>query len=159
MLRDDIEKKIEGLLKKGKSRRQIVKILKDEVEPAKLLFYLNNMPDPKDKEKYVIINFFLLGLLAFITARKVAMAFSFGGFDIYAILALVVPVINIYIFMEISRFRRIGYQFLAVLSSLSLINPENHQVPEVLLLPAMAGLSGFLYIKMFPKKNLIKDVP
>jgi len=97
MLRDDIEKKIESLLKKGKSRRQIVKMLKDEVEPGKLLFYINNMPDPKDKGKYVILNLFLSGLLAFITARKVAMAFSFGGLDTYAILALVVPVVNIYI--------------------------------------------------------------
>ena len=157
--RDEVEKRIEGMLKSGKSRKKIARLLKDKVEHGKLLFYLNNIPNPEDKARYLILNMFLSGLLAFVTARKVALAFSFGGFDIYTLMALVVPVINIYIFMEISRFRRIGYQFLAVLSVLSMINPENHHVPEVVILPIMAGISAFLYFKMFPKRQLLKEIP
>ncbi len=157
--RDEVEKKIEGMLKSGKSRKKIAMLLKNDVEHGKLLFYLNNIPNPQDKGRYLILNMILCGLLAFVTARKVAMAFSFGGFDIYTLMALVVPVVNIYIFMEISRFRRIGYQFLAILSILSLVNPENHHVPEVIVLPLMAVVSAFLYFRMFPKGQLLKEIP
>ena len=156
---DEIEKKIESLLKQGHSRKKIAKLLKEQVEPGRLLFYINNTPNPSDKARFLLVNMLLLGLLAFITARKVALAFSFGGFDIYALMALVVPVINIYIFMEISRYRRIGYQFLSILSCLSLINPENHHLPEVAILPVMALMAAFLYFKMYPKKQLIKELP
>ena len=156
---DEVEKKIENLLKQGYSRKNIVRQLKDKTDSSKLLFHINNIPEPSDKARFLLVNMLLLGLLAFITARKVALAFSFGGFDIYSLLSLVVPVINIYIFMEISKFRRIGYQFLSILSVLSLINPENQHVPEVVVLPVMAALSAFLYFKMFPRKRFLREIP
>lgn len=153
---DKIENEIEKLLQKGKNKAEIWQALKNEKEKTKLLFYLNNKSLPNHRKKYQVVNFFLAAILLFFTTKKLLTSFSFGSLDIFFLLSLVVPVINIYVLREILRFHRSGYQFLFVLSSLSLLQPENHNLQEIIILCLMIGVSGYLYWQMFPRKKQIK---
>ncbi|MGV1098834.1 hypothetical protein ACUUL3_05425 [Thiovibrio sp. JS02] len=155
---EKIEEKIERLLQEGKSRLAILSELKGKEDPQKLLFYINNVSRPADRKKYQVHNLALVLVLTFVTTKKLITAFSFGALDLFLLISLVVPVINIYLLREILRFRKIGYQFLFVLSILSVLHPENHFPREAALLGSMIGLSGFLYFKMFPKKERITEI-
>jgi len=158
MALDNIEKEVEELLRQGLDRRQIWQRLQDRMEEKgreRLRFHLNNASLPKDRKKIQYFNLLLAGVLAFMTFRILLVAFAFGKFDIYLLLSLVVPVVNIYILKEILRFHRLGYQFLFVLSILSLFRPENQQVRELFLLALMIGLSGLFYLHLFPRKALV----
>ena len=63
--------------------------------------------------------------------------------------------INMYILKEVLFFRRGGYLFLCILSTMSLIHQENRHFPEFLFIFAMIAIAAFLYFKLFPKKLLI----
>ena len=154
---DKIEKEIEELLQQGKSKKKIWKQLRNGKNSHKSLFSLNNCSLPQDRKTYQVFNLILAVLLTFVTAKKLLTALSFGSLDIFLLLGLVVPIINIYVLREILRFRRLGYKFLFVLSCLSLVQPENHHSQELFLIGAMIGLSGFLYRRMFPATALITD--
>jgi hypothetical protein len=151
-----IEERIERLLQAGKKKREVWQELREEEEPHKLLFFLNNSSRPKDRGKYQVLNLILVAVLVFITAKKLIAAFAFGQFDLWLLMMLVVPAINLYVLKEILRFRKIGYQFLFVLSLLALLQPENHFLQEATLLAIMIGLSGFLYLKLFPARDVIR---
>ena len=151
-----LEKVVEERLQKGKNRREIWEEFRSDKNEHKLLFLLNNMSYPNLRKIYQIPNLILATVLIFLTTKKLIAMFSFGRFDIFLLLQLVVPIINIYILKEILRFHRIGYQFLFVLSCLSLLQPENHQPQEAILIVIMIGISGFLYLKMFPKNSLLQ---
>jgi hypothetical protein len=153
---DKFEKEIEELLQKGKSKTAIWEMFKNDKEPLKVLFYLNNSSLPRDRKKFQVINLLLALVLLFMTSKKLITAFSFGTLDIFLMLSLVVPVINIYVLREILRFHRIGYQFLFVLSCLALLQPENHHEQELFILGLLIGLSGYLYQQMFPAKKQIR---
>jgi hypothetical protein len=103
-------------------------MFRNDKEPFKILFHLKNSSLPRDRKKIQVINLFLALVLLFITAKKLITAFSFGVLDIFLLLSLVVPMINIYVLREILRFHRIGYQFLFVLSCLSLLQPGRDQI-------------------------------
>lgn len=150
---DSTEKKIEELLQKGLSKKEIKNQLKDKVDSGKLEFYLNNISSPKERARYQYLNLALVIILSFVTIKKLFFALSIGSFSLTMLLALVVPTINLYILREIMRFRRLGYQFLCILSTLSLLNAENRAMPEIILIPAMIVLSGFLYWRLFPLKR------
>ncbi len=151
----ELEKKIDGLLLAGEGKKNIWQKLKKN-EPHKILFYINNISHPADRKKFLLVNLILVLALTFITVKKLLTAFSFGAVDISLFLSLVVPTINIYVLQEILRFHRMGYRFLFVLSCLSLVQPENHHAQELGILLLMIVLSGFLYKKMFPEKDVIK---
>ena len=155
----DIEERIERLLEKGLSKRQIKERLKGTVEDSELDFFLKNTPYPRDKARYLFLNISLFAILLVITLKKLYFALSFGQFGLVMILALVVPTVNLYLLREIMRFRRLGYQFCLILSALSLINAENRAFPEIILVPLMIVLSGFLYWQMFLRhdKELKKE--
>lgn len=152
---NDIEKEVEALLRQGMSKERIWRKMKKETNPHKALFYINNSSLPRDRKRYQVINLVLALALTFLTAKKLITAFSFGTLDIYLLLGLVVPIINIYILREILRFHRIGYKFLFILSILSLLQPENHHSQELFLLGLLIGLSGFMYRKLFPEKETL----
>ncbi len=149
----DVEGQIEKLLKKGLSKREIRARLQGSIEDSELDFFLKNTPYPKDKERYLFLNISLFAILLVITLKKLYFALSFGQFGIVMLLALVVPTVNLYLLREIMRFRRLGYQFCFILSALSLINAENRAFPEIILIPLMIILSGFLYWEMFWKHD------
>ena len=144
-----IEEQIEELLQKGLKKSQIKEQLKDNDPDGEVEFYLKNIPYPADKNRYLFFNISLFVILLYITLKKLYFALSFGQFNLFMLLAMVVPTVNIYILREIMRFRRIGYLFCLVLSTLSLVNAENRAFPEIVLIPIMIFLSGFLFFKLF----------
>lgn len=152
---DKIEQEIEKLLQQGKEKKEIWRTLRGGDEPHKALFHLNNSSLPRDRKKFQVINLVLAVILLFVTSKKLLTAFSFGALDLFLLLSLVVPVINIYVLREILRFHRIGYKFLFILSFLALLQPENWHNQELFLLGLMIGLSGYLYKQMFPGKEQV----
>lgn len=152
---DTIEQEVEKLLREGKGKQEIWRMLGNGKEPHKVLFHLNNSSLPRDRKKFQAINLVLAVLLLFLTSKKLIVAFSFGTLDLFLLLQLVVPVINIYVLREILRFHRIGYKFLFILSFLALLQPENWHNQELFLLGLMIGLSGYLFRQMFPAREQI----
>lgn len=152
----DLEKQIELLLQQGKGKEEIYRQLEGQESQSALIFHLNNLSLPADRRKVPVPNLMLSTLLLFITAKKLIGAFAFGVFDLWLLLMLVVPIINIYVLRQILRFRRLGYVFLFVLSVLALLQPENHHPQEALLLLLMSGLSGFLYLRLFPRNRMLR---
>ena len=153
-----LEDRIEEELLAGKNRKTILDNLRQTEDLRKLLFFLNNISQPARRKKYQFFNLLLVVLLTFVTFKKLITAFAFGRFDLFLLISLVVPTINLYLLREILRFRRIGYQFLFVLSILSLLHPENHFLPEATRQIMLIALSGFLYFKIFPKKEQIAEI-
>jgi len=150
---DTTEYKVEALLRQGLSRKEIRRRLDASVEREKLNFYLKNLAYPADRARYQYLNLVLVLILGYVTIKKLFFALSFGTFSLTTLLALVVPAVNFYILREILRFRRLGYLFLFVLSSLSLLHAENRVFPEAVLVPVMVVLAGFLYFRLFPRNE------
>ncbi len=151
-----MKKEINALLLEGKTKQQIWRKLKTDDKQVNLAFHLNNIALPVDRKKFIFMNIFLAGILLFLTFKKIYATASHGHADLYFFMSLVVPIINIYVLREVLKFHRIGYQFLFILSCLSLFRPENRQPQELLMSAVLIGLSGFLYLKLFPSKNHIK---
>lgn len=105
---------------------------------------------PPDRARFQAVNLVLVLAIGFVTIKKLFYALSPGSLDLFTLLALVVPAINIYLIREILRFRKTGYQFACILFALSLINAENRAFPEIVLVPLVAALSGFLWLRLFP---------
>ncbi len=153
---DPIERKIEQRLLAGESKETIWQDMQKEEEPGKALFHLNNKARLKERVSYQLVNLALALVLAFMTAKELITLFAFGKLDIAFLAGLVVPIINIYILKEILRFHRLGYQYLFVLATLSLVLPKNHAALELSLTLLMIGAAGFLYLKLFPKRGVVK---
>lgn len=149
-------KEIEGLLQAGKQKEQIWRKLKDSVNHEELVFQLNDLPTLQNRRTFLLLNMPLAAILVIMTGLKLAASVSIGQANMYFFLSLVVPIINIYVLKKILRFERTGYQYLFVLSFLSLFQPENHRILEISLLGVMLFLSGLIYLRMFPKKELRK---
>ena len=154
-MEDPLAQQIERELLAGKSKKKIWQGLTETADKTKALFYLNNSAELKDRKTFQLINLCLAIILAFITFKKLLTAFSFGRLDVAFFTSLVVPIINIYVLKEILRFKRLGFQYLFVLSCLSLLLPENRYPLELFLTGGLIVLSGFLYLKMFPKDKII----
>lgn len=148
---DPIERKIEQRILTGEDKKSIWQDMKKDEAPEKILFYLNNKAALKDRVTYQMVNLMLALVLAFMTAKELITLFSFGRLDIPFLTGLVVPIINIYILKEVLRFHRLGYQYLFVLTAVSLILPKNHGALELSLSLLMIAASGFLHQKLFPK--------
>lgn len=147
---------IEQLIRGGKNKARIWQSLRGTENQVELLFLLNDTPTLKNRQAHLLLNLPLAAILLIMTGLKVFAAVGIGQPNLYFFLAMVVPLINIFVLKKILRFRRTGYQYLFVLSFLSLFQPENHRFLEVTLLGVMLFLSGFLYLRMFPKAELLK---
>ena len=152
---DPVERLVEQRLLAGENKFDIWKELQNDTEADKILFYLNNKASLKDRTSFQYVNLALALTLAFVTAKELITLFSFGKLDIAFLAGLVVPIINIYILKEVLRFHRLGYQYLFVLTAVSLVLPKNHEPLELSLALLMIAGSGFLYAKLFPKKKTI----
>jgi hypothetical protein len=152
----ELTKKVEHLLREGKTKDQVWRNLKGNENHEKLVFQLNDQPTLKNRQTFLLLNLPLAALLLIMTGIKLFAAMSIGQANYLFFLSLVVPMINIYVLKKILRFRRNGYQYLFVLSFLSLFQPENHRLIEIMIIGIMLFLSGFIYLRMFPKKERIK---
>ncbi len=154
-----LREKIDGLLREGKKKNQLWQSLKGSENHKELVFLLNDLPTLENRQTFLLLNLPLAAMLVIMTGLKLFATIGIGQVNLYFFLALVVPIINIYVLKKILRFQRTGYQYLFVLSFLSVFQPENHRFIEISLLGIMLFLSGFLYLRMFPKKELIKLPP
>lgn len=150
-----LSKTIDRLLREGKGKEQIWRSLKNSENPEELTFLLNNQPTLKNRRTFLLLNLPLAAILLIMTGLKFFASVAIGQPNIPFFLSLVVPIINIFVLKKIMRFERTGYQYLFVLSFLSLFQPENHRFLEITLLGVMLFLAGFLYLRMFPRKELI----
>jgi hypothetical protein len=167
LMKDALTYQVDKLLSEGKSRFHIWKRIKNSENAAALRHTLNNKALLKDKKAYRYLNIFLTLILLFVTTSKIlGVVFIALGYEpvpmgvplpksLYSMVSLIVPMINMYILKEVFFFKRSGYMFLAILSTLSLVYQENRHFPEILFVLAMIGISTFLYFKLFPKKLLI----
>ena len=154
LMKDELTHQVDVLLSEGKSRFQIWKRLENNDNAAGLRSCLNNKALLKDKKAYKYLNILLTLILLFVTTSKILGVVLFAK-GLYIIILLLVPMINMYILKEVFFFKRSGYLFLVILSTLSLVYQENRHFPEILFVLAMIAISTFLFLRLFPKKLLI----
>ena len=156
-----LEKQVEAMLQNGESKKKIfTKLDKPDIR-NRLLFYLNNKSLLPRRHKYMWINLFLGIAILAMTIRLllgVADSIAQGGLGWYLLADFIVPTINFYILREIFQFHRTGYQFLVVLTSLSLFYSTNRVMPYLFINLGMIALGAFLYMKLFPKKEVLTIV-
>jgi len=167
LMKDALTYEVDKLLSEGKSRFHIWKRLKSSENEAALRHTLNNKALLKDKKAYRYLNILLTLVLLFVTTSKIlGVVLIAMGYEpipaglpvpksIYSFVNLIVPMVNMYLLKEVFFFKRSGYMFLAILTTLSLVYQENRHFPEILFVLAIIGISSFLYLKLFPKNLLI----
>lgn len=157
---DALEKQIDAMLQNGESKKSIYTKFDNPDTRARLIFFLNNKSLIRRRHKYMWINLFLGVVLLGMTIKlllSVADTISEKGPGLYLLADFIVPTINFYILREIFLFHRTGYQFLTMLTGLSLIiYSENRMMPDLLINMSMIGLGIFLYLKLFPKSEVLK---
>ncbi len=146
-----LAQRVEEGMRQGKDRRTLLRELADDGNREELRFHLNNSATASGRKENQYINLLLAVILLFLTSKRALVAFTFGGLNLYLLLDLVVPIINIYLLREVLRFHRLGYLSLALLTTLSLLRPENRSNPDLSLALVMIVLAGFLYLRLFPR--------
>ena len=154
---DKLEKQIDAMMQNEESKQSIYTKFDNPDTRAKLIFYLNNKSLLSRRHKYMWINLFLGVVLLAMTLKRLLAIADAGHFDFYLLADFIVPTINFYILRELFLFHRTGYQFLVILTGLSLFYAENRMIPDLLINLGMMGLGAFLYLKLFPKNELIKS--
>lgn len=152
---ESLDKEVERLLHEGKSKQTILNTLRTNENQARLHFLLNNKCPLSRRRKYMWVNLLLGAALLFTTLKRLAAISAAGHFDFYLLADFIVPTINFYVLREIFLFHRTGYMFLAVLTGLSLLYPENRGMPDLLINIGMIAMAVFLYSRLFPKNERI----
>lgn len=150
-----LDKQVEEQLRLGKGKKKIYKRLQTPENRPKLTFYLNNKTTLRRRKDFMWINLFLCAALLGMTVRRLLAISYTGHFDFFLFFDFVVPTINFYILREVLLFQRTGYQFLAILTGLALVYPQNRIMPDLLINIGMIALAVFLYFRMFPQKEII----
>jgi hypothetical protein len=156
-MKNELNTQIDMLIAKGNDRFEIWKRLKNKENKVALRHSLNNKALSKDKRRYRYLNIFLSLILLFVTIGKILGVVNDIRFarGMYVLIFLIEPAVNMYILKEIVFFKRTGYQFLFIISVLSLLYQGNREFPAILFTAALILISAFLYMKIFSKKNLI----
>lgn len=150
-----LDKQVEERLRLGNGKKNIYARLQTPENRAKLVFFLNNKTTMARRKHFMWINLFLCAALLGMTLRRL-LAISFTGhFDFFLVFDFIVPTINFYILREILLFHRTGYQFLAILTALALVYPQNRIMPDLLINLGMIALALFLYFRMFPREEIL----
>jgi len=157
---DSLEKQVEQFLRAGEKKNSILRKLESDDNRARLIYFLNNKSLVRRRHKYMWVNLFLGIVLMGMTIKlllAVADTIAAGGVGWYLLAEFIVPTVNFYILREIFLFHRTGYQFLTVLTTLSLIiYSTNREMPDLLINLSLIALGIFLYLKLFPKSEVIK---
>lgn len=150
-----LDKQVEELLQEGMSKETIFKKLNNSDNRAKLIFFLNNKSLVSRRKTYMWINLLLSAMLLGMTLKRLLAISASSHFDFLLLFDFIVPTIHFYILRELLLFQRTGYQFLAVLTGLGLLYHQNRVMPDILINISMILLAVFLYVKMFPKNELL----
>lgn len=151
-------KRVEKALNSGLSREAAFEELQGTDDADELIYHINSFCTRSDKQKYLVLNLVLVGLLVALTITKVIPVFQLAVINITLLMTLVVPLVNVYIFRKLLLFHKNGYKFLFILSILSLVHAENRRPFELLTTLSMIALSAFLYKKLFDKRSLLQEV-
>ncbi|GAB4333521.1 MAG: hypothetical protein Kow0089_02270 [Desulfobulbaceae bacterium] len=152
---DSLEKQIEAMLRNGDSKKTIFTRFDSPENRARLIFFLNNKSLLPRRHKYMWHNLLLGAMLLAMTLKRLMAIAERGQFDFWLLADFIVPTINFYILREIFLFHRTGYQFLAILTTLSLFYAQNRSFPDLPVNLVMIGLASFLYLKLFPADEKI----
>ncbi|MFP7753688.1 hypothetical protein ACLG6S_03375 [Thermodesulfobacteriota bacterium B35] len=157
---DPLEKKVVAMLHGGSSKKAVLARLATKDNHSELLAILNDLPTEARRRQHIWINWMLLVFLFAVTSRKIYQitllfmaARAADRFSPLLLLNLIVPAINFYILREILLFHRRGYLFLALISVLALLRPENRVLPDLYLYPVMTALAVFLMLRLFPRSE------
>ncbi len=161
---DALEQQVLAELKKGTGKLNVLKKLETRENREDLVWYLNHLPTGKGRKDHQWLNWLLIIVLLALTIKKlyfVALiqmnAASVNQFSPMLLLDLVVPAVNFFVLNKIIRFQRQGYEFMTVLGVLALVRAENRVMPDLGMYLVIIGLSVFLLLRMFPKKERVKD--
>ena len=152
----EVEKRISRLIAEGKTKKEIYARLSREMEAEDFERFLRNQTELARKERYYGWNYLLLAILAAVTFMRLGEIlgpiFDHGVQNVLIVAwSLIVPAVNLCILWYVYRFHRLGYLFLFVVSILALIRPESHNPAGLIKTVPLILLSGFLYLKLFPK--------
>lgn len=152
----DIEKRVETLITGGRTKKEICRILSAEMDRDAFDRFLRNRTELSKRKTYYAWNILLvltLGAVTFFKIGKLFASVADTGIDnlIVAVWSFLVPAVNVYLLYLIYRFNRLGYMFVFVLSILSLLRPEYRSLFGLIQTVPLVLLSGFLYMKLFPK--------
>ena len=155
-----LEKQALGMLHSGLDKKTVLARLGTPKNRSELVAILNDLPTEVRRRQHIWLNWMLLVFLFAVTSKTIYQvavlllaALSANQFSPLMLLNLIVPAINFYILREIVLFHRRGYLFLAVVSLLALLRPENRVLPDLCLYPAMAALALFLMLRLFPARE------
>ncbi len=161
---DALEQQVLAELKKGTGKLNVLKKLETRENREDLVWYLNHLPTGKGRKDHQWLNWLLIIVLLALTIKKLYFialiqmnAASVNQFSPMLLLDLVVPAVNFFVLNKIIRFQRQGYEFMTVLGVLALVRAENRVMPDLGLYLVIISLSVFLLLRMFPKKERVKD--
>ncbi len=161
---DPLEKQVLIELKKGVSKENILKKLTTADNREDLVWYLNYYPTGKGRREAFGPNWILATVLLTVTVKRLYFialvqinAVSVGQFSPLLLVDLFVPAVNFYALSKILRFQKQGYQFMAVLGVLALVRPENRVMPDLTMYLVIIGLSIFLLLRLFPKREIVTE--
>lgn len=152
----EAEKRISRYIAQGKSKKEIYGILSKEMDVDDFERFLRNHAELARKEAYSGWNYLLLAILAAVTFLRLGEILGpildHGVQNVFIVAwSLIVPAVNLCLLWYVYRFHRLGYLFLFVVSVLALIRPESHNLAGLIKTVPLIALSGFLYLKLFPK--------
>lgn len=160
---DPLEQLVRQELRQGHGKKNILSRLSGNHDKNNLLFYLNNLPEEQQRRQHLWTNRLLCVVLLILTLTKLyfmAMlqmtAIATGQFSLLLLLDLIVPMINFYVLSKLIHFHRQGYQFMTILGTLALIQPENRVMPDLAMYLVIIGLSVFLLLQLFPKQKRLE---
>ncbi len=161
---DALEQQVLAELKKGTGKLNVLKKLETRENREDLVWYLNHLPTGKGRKDHQWLNWLLIIVLLALTIKKLYFialiqmnAASVNQFSPMLLLDLVVPAVNFFVLNKIIRFQRQGYEFMTVLGVLALVRAENRVMPDLGMYLVIISLSVFLLLRMFPKKERVKD--
>jgi hypothetical protein len=152
----EIEEQVSSLIAKGKTKKQIFEILSREMPKEDFERFLRNQTERTKKESYYGWNLLLVAIVAAVTFFKLGKIltplFEHGVHNVLMTAwGLLVPGVNLCLMWLTYRFNRLGYIGLLILNVLSLVRPEIRSAEGLVQTVPVIVLSGFLYMKLFPK--------
>ncbi|XCN72691.1 MAG: hypothetical protein Q3M24_20755 [Candidatus Electrothrix aestuarii] len=157
---DPLEQQVRAELKKGRSKKEILKTLATADTKEDVVWYLEQYPTEKKRKKIVWLNWLLVVAVLIVTVKKLYFialiqlnAVAMDQFSPLLLVELLVPAINFYAITKVIRYFRQGYQFIAVLALLALFRPENRIMPDGALYLLAIALGVYLLLHLFPKRS------
>ena len=174
MDRKSIQKFIVEARDQGKADQEIYNELTPQYYDKKgVAMLITGTPTREDKQKYKFWNTVLLALIGLTILSKVILGFSImlATHEAVALLfVFVMPIINVWFFIEVARYNAPSYQAIGIFTFISLMQAfqqnQNHNIPGIyspvnIVVTLLIGfLAFFLSGKLFPKFksiNMQKD--